>query len=108
VVDLIVTGVVLAAVGAVAIAATRSTGAAITTTSLLGLAAIVVTIVVLIRLLNLPDAAEGGSRSVGAWLAMAGALGLLGACLGAIRDQRSPGLPAQEIPTLSAPAGKPS
>jgi uncharacterized protein YqfA (UPF0365 family) len=66
------------------------------------LGGIVGVILVLLRVVALPDGAEG--RDVGLWVALAAALGIVAGTLLAMRDERlSPSAPQPTIETLPAP-----
>jgi uncharacterized membrane protein YfcA len=101
--------IVLAVVGGFAVAMfvitlTQPTPAmAIATDALLALLGVVATLLVVIRLADLPDLANDLSRSVGAWIALAAAFATaVGAWL-AMRDERRSG-PGQFTDLTGRPA----
>jgi hypothetical protein len=114
VIDIVLALIAAAAVAVLLITATQSVPAVpIMLESLVTLAGIAATVIVIVRVLNLPDGA--GGREWAIWLGLAGALGIAVGGLVAMRDERlsSPGdhtdhtgrpaPPPAEVETLAAP-----
>jgi len=115
VVDVILAAIAAAAVAVLVVTATQSVPAVpIMLESLVTVAGMVATVLVVVRVLDPPTGA--GGREWGIWLGVAGALGIAGGGLVAMRDERlsPPGRPTDhtgrpagppgEIETLSAPS----
>src|SRR3954470_16042274 len=89
VVDVVLAAVALCALAALVITATQDTPAlSIAFESLTTLFGLVASVLVVIRVIDLPDLGAGYGMAVGAWLGLLGALGIAGGGLVAIRDER--------------------
>jgi hypothetical protein len=117
IIDIVLALVAAAAVAVLLITATQSVPAVpIMLESLVTLAGIAATVLVLVRALDLPDGA--GGREWGLWLGLAGAAGIVVGGLIAMRDERlsrpgrhtdhtgRPASPPGEVETLPAPSGE--
>jgi FtsH-binding integral membrane protein len=65
---------------------------------LIGIAGV---ILVLLRVLDIPDVASG--REWGVWLALAGALGIVGGACVVLREERWPGATTPDVETMPSP-----
>ena len=117
VIDVVLALIAAAAVAAVLATATQAVPAVpIMLESLVTLAGIAATVLVLVRALDLPDGAAG--REWGLWLGLAGAAGIAVAGLLSMRDERlspagrhtdqtgRPAPPPGDVETLPAPTGE--
>jgi hypothetical protein len=100
--DVILAVVALAAIAVpIVTAAYRVPAVPLAVESLVALVALIATVLVLFRVLNLPDWA--GERELGLWAALVATLGIFGSALVAMRDQRMPGSPMPDIDQMPAP-----
>jgi hypothetical protein len=105
VLDVVLALMAVSALGLVAITAAHRTQAVSTgVASMLGLVAIFVSVWLLVRVASPPGGAE---RDVGLWIGLVGCLGVTGAALRSIRDDRFPRAVRDaarvELPPLPAP-----
>jgi hypothetical protein len=102
VLDVILAFIALAAIAVPIVAASyRVPAVPLAHESLLALVALVALILVLFRVLNLPDWA--GERELGLWAALVATIGIFGSSLIAMRDERTPFGPRPEVENLPAP-----
>ena len=102
--DMILALVALAAIAVPIVTASyRVPAVPLALESLLTLVALVASLMVLFRVLNLPDWAN--ERELGVWVAFAATLGLTGSGLVAMRDQRMP--MSTRVPIEQRPAPPP-
>ena len=112
--DVVLALIAAAAVLLLFVTATQNVpGVPIAMTSLVALAGLIALVLVLIRVADLPDGAEG--REWGLFIGLAGAVGIVGGAFVAMRDERlsppgghtdstgRPSPPPPEIETLPAP-----
>jgi hypothetical protein len=102
VLDVILALIALSAIALVVVTATQSVPAVpIALDAVVALAGIVATVLVLVRVLWIPDGADG--REWGLWLALAAALGIAAGAWLAMRDERLPTAAQPEIEARPAP-----
>jgi hypothetical protein len=102
VLDVVLAAIALAAIAVPFVAgAYRVPAVPLALESLLALVALVGSLLVLFRLIDLPDWA--GDRELGVWAALVATVGIFGSCLVAMRDERMPFGSRPEIETLPAP-----
>jgi hypothetical protein len=102
VIDVILALIALSAIALLVVTATQSVPAVpIALDAVVALAGIVATVLVLVRVLWIPDGADG--REWGLWLALAAALGIAAGAWLAMRDERLPTAAQPEIEARPAP-----
>jgi hypothetical protein len=102
VLDAILAAIALAAVAVPIVSASyRVPAVPLAHESLLALAGFVGALLVLFRVLNLPDWADG--REWGLWVALLAAIGVVASALVAIRDERMPHAPKPDVDRRPAP-----
>jgi hypothetical protein len=102
VLDVILAMLALAAIAVPIVTAAYGTPAVpLAHESLVGLVALIATVLVLFRVIDLPGGAD--ERELGLWAALVATLGIFGSALVAMRDQRMPGSPMPDIDQMPAP-----
>ena len=104
--DIVLALIAAAAVGLLVItAAQRLPAVPLTLNTFVALAGLVAVVLVLVRVVDLPDGA--GAREWGLWLGLAGAVGIVAGALVAMRDER-PSRPGRRTDLSGAPAPSPA
>jgi hypothetical protein len=106
VLDVVLALVAVAAMACVLVTATQETAAvSISLESVTTLLGLVGSVVALVRVIDMPDLGPGFGAAVGAYIGLAGALGVAAGGLIAIRDERLPTAPRVEIEAQPPPRG---